>query len=356
MIAPYRSWVDASGGDDGGWGPGPREDHAHQAGPACSCDRNWAATAGRRQPASRGRRRGRGRTGGGACFALAPVHPQGFGANGGCSRTRGTGAVFVVRASRCSSTTQSSKRMARGKWQGPFGPVDPHDWRPLRDKPQKADVDLVVAGFGFVPNTVRRISQAVVTAMCRRLAAGCRSATHSWRPQCRECLLWETARESPGRWSRLRRVGLPASPPPISSGPSPPWKPRRRAGPLRRLRSLGGVRQILDEVFCVRSGLCDLATPQTLVCRCEEVALSEVQVALQQGAKDLQAVKLLTRLGMGPCQGRNRGPSAGLFLCQATGCTAEAVGRINPRPPVKPVTLGALAQMAEREKTVGGAS
>ncbi len=238
-----------------------------------------------------------------------------------------------------------------------FGPVDPHDWRPLRDKPQKADVDLVVAGFGFVPNT-----ELTELAGCRHRYV---QEVGGWVPE-RDALMETTV---PGVFAVGDGAGVAGALVAVEEGRvagitaahqlgalTAVEAARRRAGPLRRLRSLGGVRQILDEVFCVRSGLCDLATPQTLVCRCEEVALSEVQVALQQGAKDLQAVKLLTRLGMGPCQGRNCGPSAGLFLCQATGCTAEAVGRINPRPPVKPVTLGALAQMAEREKTVGGAS
>jgi hypothetical protein len=69
-----------------------------------------------------------------------------------------------------------------------------------------------------------------------------------------------------------------------------------------------------------------------------------VQGALDEGAKNLQAVKLLTRLGMGACQGRNCAPSTAEILCAATGCAPSDVGQINPRPPIKPVTLGALAR------------
>lgn len=229
-----------------------------------------------------------------------------------------------------------------------FGPVDPEDWRPFRDKVRKTDVDLVVVGFGFVPNT-----ELTELAGCRHRYV---HEVGGWVPE-RNALLETTV---PGVFAAGDGTGIAGALVAVEEGRTAgitaaeqlgaltaEEAARRRAGPLRRLRSLARVRQVLDKVSHIRPGLCELATPQTLVCRCEEVALSDVQAALQQGAKDLQAVRLLTRLGMGPCQGRNCAPSMGMFLCQATGCTAEAVGRINPRPPVKPVTLGALAQMVE---------
>jgi len=119
----------------------------------------------------------------------------------------------------------------------------------------------------------------------------------------------------------------------------------RRAAPLRRLRALARLRAVLDDLSRLRPGLLDLATPETLACRCEEVSHGEVRAALDQGARDMRAVRLLTRLGMGPCQGRNCSSSMEQYLRRATGRTPEQVGRINPRPPVKPVTLGALARM-----------
>jgi bacterioferritin-associated ferredoxin len=120
---------------------------------------------------------------------------------------------------------------------------------------------------------------------------------------------------------------------------------RRRRAPLRRLRRLAGVRQGLDQISAVRPGLCELATDTTLVCRCEEVTRGEVRAALGQGARDLQAVKLLSRLGMGACQARNCAPSAAALICAESGRPPEEAGRVNPRPPVKPVTLGTLAQL-----------
>jgi hypothetical protein len=122
---------------------------------------------------------------------------------------------------------------------------------------------------------------------------------------------------------------------------------RRRTRALERLRSLRQLRAALDKAVRPSPGPLDLATPQTLVCRCEEVSLADVQAALDQGARDLQTVKLLTRLGMGACQGRNCAPAMGPYLRRATGRTADEVGRINPRPPTTPVPLGTLAGIVE---------
>src|SRR5262249_1611894 len=99
----------------------------------------------------------------------------------------------------------------------------------------------------------------------------------------------------------------------------------------------------------VRPGLGELVTDGTLMCRCEEVTAAEVRVAIEEGARDLQAVKLFTRLGMGACQGRNCAPSTAALLCAETGCTPQEAGRINPRPPAKPVTLGTLARQPAQQ-------
>ncbi|MBW1944882.1 MAG: (2Fe-2S)-binding protein [Deltaproteobacteria bacterium] len=40
-----------------------------------------------------------------------------------------------------------------------------------------------------------------------------------------------------------------------------------------------------------------------IVCRCEQVSEAEIQDAIQRGANCMDAVKHLTRAGMGRCQG-----------------------------------------------------
>jgi hydrogen cyanide synthase HcnB len=230
-----------------------------------------------------------------------------------------------------------------------FGPVDPDTWSPVRERAEKVEVDLLVVGFGFVPNTE-------LTEL-----AGCRHEyvhdVGGWVPA-------RTARMEttvPGVFAAGDGAGVAGALVAVEEGRiagisaaeqagllRSPEADRRRAPSLERLRSLARVRQVLDEISRIRPGLSELATPDTLACRCEEVSMAEVNCALEQGARDLQAVKLLTRLGMGPCQGRNCGPSMALHVANAVGCSPAETGRINPRPPVKPITVGALARLGAK--------
>lgn len=225
-----------------------------------------------------------------------------------------------------------------------YGPVSAHDWRPRKDRATQVEVDLVVSGFGLVPDTA--LTQS---ADCRHEYV---HELGGWIPV-RDKLMQTTV---PGVFAVGDGAGAAGSLVALEQGRvagittaeqagalSTSEADRRRAAPLRRLRSLARVRKVLDEISRIRPGLGELASDDTLVCRCEEVMLSEVQGALVAGAQDLQAVKLFTRLGMGPCQGRNCAPSMAMSISQATGRTLAQVGQINPRPPAKQTTLGALA-------------
>src|SRR6516164_9540973 len=59
----------------------------------------------------------------------------------------------------------------------------------------------------------------------------------------------------------------------------------------------------LDRTFRLRHELRNLASPETLVCRCEDVAYARLQKQASW-----RTAKLQTRCGMGPCQGRICGP------------------------------------------------
>lgn len=235
-----------------------------------------------------------------------------------------------------------------------YGPLDPGSWRPIRERALHVEVDLLVVGFGFVPNT-----ELTELAGCRHEYVHARGG---WVPV-RSAHMETTV---PGVFAVGDGAGVAGALVAVEQGRiagvtaaeqegilSADEANRRRASSLRRLHSLAGVREVLDEISRIRPGLCELATPETLVCRCEEVSLADVTSALAEGARDLQAVKLLTRLGMGPCQGRNCAPSMALHGSRELGCTPGDLGRINPRPPVKPVTLGALAQVTPASAAPG---
>ncbi|MGH9440917.1 MAG: FAD-dependent oxidoreductase [Thermoanaerobaculia bacterium] len=60
----------------------------------------------------------------------------------------------------------------------------------------------------------------------------------------------------------------------------------------------------LERAFRLRSELRQIATHETIVCRCEDVAFGAFQASWSQ-----RQAKLYTRAGMGPCQGRVCGPA-----------------------------------------------
>ncbi len=97
----------------------------------------------------------------------------------------------------------------------------------------------------------------------------------------------------------------------------------------------------LTQVYQVPPGWSSWLTPDTLICRCEEVNYQTLCDAREKlGAQDSRGVKLFTRCGMGLCQGRICGRNVSDLM------TSNDVDRIRNeyRPIISPITLGELAQ------------
>ena len=88
----------------------------------------------------------------------------------------------------------------------------------------------------------------------------------------------------------------------------------------------------------------DLLTDDTVLCRCEEITVGEIRRAVAEGATTLNAVRMVTRAGMGRCQGRMCGGPVLELLARELGQPAEGLGQVTPRPPVVPVPLEGLAE------------
>ncbi|MDK1348538.1 NAD(P)/FAD-dependent oxidoreductase [Streptomyces sp. 378] len=97
----------------------------------------------------------------------------------------------------------------------------------------------------------------------------------------------------------------------------------------------------LDAAYPPPAHWAEQLTDDTVICRCEEVTAGAVREALDLGAGDERTVKLLTRAGMGWCQGRMCGTAvAGLAGCAPTPAR---------RPFARPVPLGVLAHPHPQE-------
>ena len=74
---------------------------------------------------------------------------------------------------------------------------------------------------------------------------------------------------------------------------------------------------------------------------------SEVDAAIASGSTTLRSLKVSTRLGMGPCQGRMCQPACARRLVDLGCNTVQEVGPPAFRTPLVPVTLGELSGSTE---------
>jgi NADPH-dependent 2,4-dienoyl-CoA reductase/sulfur reductase-like enzyme len=95
------------------------------------------------------------------------------------------------------------------------------------------------------------------------------------------------------------------------------------------------------------------APDELVVCRCEHVTAGELRAcASETGAKELNRLKALSRIGMGRCQGRMCGAAAARLLADAAECELRDVGRLRTQPPVKPIPVTALGAAIAQESPV----
>lgn len=84
-------------------------------------------------------------------------------------------------------------------------------------------------------------------------------------------------------------------------------------------------------------------TNEVFLCRCCEVTENEVRQAVREGASTVAAVKVRTRAGMGLCQGRTCRRLISRVIAEETGQSPADILPPTSRPPVRTISLDALA-------------
>ena len=79
------------------------------------------------------------------------------------------------------------------------------------------------------------------------------------------------------------------------------------------------------------------------LCYCEDVTDVDLQTAIVEGYDSLELLKRYSTISMGPCQGRMCSMNTVHLCARANGKQVQETGKTTSRPPVTPVTLGALA-------------
>jgi thioredoxin reductase/bacterioferritin-associated ferredoxin len=107
---------------------------------------------------------------------------------------------------------------------------------------------------------------------------------------------------------------------------------------LKKLRLTRFARGFLRYVFAPNPNIFDVPD-NTTVCRCESVTAGEIRQVVLEGNSDVNEVKLYSRCGMGPCQGRMCGSALAEITASTLSTSPKNVGSLQVRQPFRPVSL-----------------
>lgn len=79
------------------------------------------------------------------------------------------------------------------------------------------------------------------------------------------------------------------------------------------------------------------------LCYCEDVSDKDLQISIEEGYSTMELLKRYSTVTMGPCQGRMCSINSIHLCARENGSTVGETGTTTARPPIRPVTLGALA-------------
>ncbi|WP_326587397.1 FAD-dependent oxidoreductase [Streptomyces sp. NBC_01294] len=213
------------------------------------------------------------------------------------------------------------------------------DWRPLPGTARRIPCDALAVGHGLVPQL--------------ELATGLGCATRRSSDGTVALVLDAEQRTSvPGLWSAGETGGIGGAQLALIEGElaahsiagavhgAPGHAPRGRRVP-RLTRDRARLRAFADAMAAAHrpgEGWTGWLRDDAVVCRCEEVPAGRIREAAEDlGARDARTVKLLTRAGMGWCQGRMCGP--------AVSALAGEEPAADRRPLSCPVPLRHLAEL-----------
>lgn len=98
-------------------------------------------------------------------------------------------------------------------------------------------------------------------------------------------------------------------------------------------------RRALGQIYRVPDRILDLATAETVVCRCEGLTREEVDACVEFDDEDVPALKITEQLGIGDCRGHRCWPSIARLIAKKSGRTIEECGPGSVKPPALPDEL-----------------
>jgi thioredoxin reductase len=216
-------------------------------------------------------------------------------------------------------------------------------WRPVPGTEEAVSADTLCVGYGFHPST-----ELLRLAGCAfdddEDLGGPVVARDEWlRTSVDGISAAGDGTGVTGSYAATDEGRLAAIGAALDLGALPGEDATRRAGPLRRdLARKDAFRAALRPLHAVGPGIYELADGDTVVCRCEELTAAELDRAIASST-DLNAVKAISRVTMGMCQGRNCQRYVGAAIARRHGRPVAELPVATPRMPVRPVAIAAVA-------------
>ena len=217
------------------------------------------------------------------------------------------------------------------------------DWRVVPGTEEQLEADTLCVGYGFVPS-VELLRLAGCSFRYEEDLGGPVVVVDEWLRTTTPGI--SAAGDGAGIAGALVAVDegrLAALGAALDLEALTPSEAQRQARPVRaRLARKAAFRKALRRLHAIGPGVYELATDDTVVCRCEEVTRGEIEAASEDTA-DLNVVKSLTRAGMGLCQGKTCQRQVAATIAARHGMPIGSVPTATPRFPVRPVPMGAIA-------------
>jgi hypothetical protein len=84
-------------------------------------------------------------------------------------------------------------------------------------------------------------------------------------------------------------------------------------------------------------------TAETVICRCLSITRATLEADLRDEMNSAGALKRVSRVGMGKCQGRYCSPFAQNLIANLTGSEIDPLSGFAPQVPVKPTSISTIA-------------
>ncbi len=217
------------------------------------------------------------------------------------------------------------------------------DWRVLPGTEQSIDVDVLCIGYGFVPSLELLRLTGCAFDYDEDLG-GHVVRRDDWQRTSVDGVY--AAGDGAGVEGSFVAIdegtiaGLAAA---IDAGAITAKVAAALAAPARqRILRRRALSAATSRMYRVGSGVFELSTEDTVICRCEAVRQRDVTAAIET-TEDINVVKAYTRAGMGPCQGKNCQRHVAALIARRYGREISGVAPATPRMPVRPVPISSIA-------------